>query len=95
MRSASVMSVHADVIVSVPLVWRKKNMRDVIGETINRNSSGAPCKCGGYGDEMEDGPTKEEIKKYDCGRSYACCTSVFKCRICKKEFIARLDSPDF
>ena len=70
-------------------------MRDVIEQKMAIGSQSAPCNCGGYADEQEEQPTKDEIAAYDCGRSYSCCTSVFKCRACKKEFIARFEAPDF
>lgn len=70
-------------------------IRKAIKVEIPRGSIGAPCDCGGYADEMEEQPTKEEINAYDCGRPHACCTGLFKCRICKCEFIAKLAAPDF
>jgi len=69
-------------------------MRACIREEIKRDATGAPCSCGGYGDEMEEQPTEEEIKAFDCGCSFACCTSAFKCRVCGAEFIARRKAPD-
>lgn len=69
-------------------------MRDKIDGSFPRWATGAPCRCGGYAEEMEQGPTKEEIKKYDCGGSGACCTAAFKCKVCKAEFIVGLDAPD-
>lgn len=69
-------------------------MRALIEGEFPRGSIGAPCKCGGYGDEHGE-PTREEVNAYDCGRISACCTASFKCRICGNEFIARYEAPDY
>ncbi len=61
---------------------------------LMRGSEGAPCKCNGYADQQEDSPTPDEIKRYDCGRRYACCTAVFKCRLCGSRFIGGFEAPE-
>ena len=68
-------------------------MRPLIAELAARNQSGVACRCGGYADEAPVGPTPDEIRAYDCGRAYACCTAAHKCRICGLEFIVQLDAP--
>lgn len=69
-------------------------MRIKIGEDYPRGSEGARCSCGGYAEKSTVSPTKEEIKEYDCGRDWACCSAVFKCVICDKQFIATFESPE-
>lgn len=65
-----------------------------IANNLPHEANGAPCKCGGFGDRQDESPTPEEIKQYGCGRRYACCTAVFKCRMCGLRFIGRLDAPE-
>lgn len=54
----------------------------------------AACRCNGYADKTADGPTAEEIARYDCGRGWACCTAAFRCRLCGLRFIGTLQAPD-
>lgn len=70
-------------------------MMEYIATDLPRNAAAAPCKCNGYADVMDESPTLEEIKAHDCGRSCACCTAAFKCRICGLRFIGKLDAPDY
>jgi hypothetical protein len=60
---------------------------------VPRDAEGCPCKCNGYADRQDEDPTDEEIKQYDCGKGYACCTAVFVCRLCGKRFIGQLATP--
>lgn len=63
--------------------------------TLPRGAIGAPCpKCGGYAQEDENSPTKQEIEAYDCGRSFACCTGAFVCNLCGYSFIVGIDPPE-
>jgi len=61
---------------------------------LPRYAEGAPCQGGGYADKQEESPTPEEIELYDCGRGYACCTAVFKCRLCNLRFVGRMAAPE-
>jgi len=62
---------------------------------LQRHAEGAPCECGGYADNTHGEPTKDEIARYDCGRRWACCTAVYRCRVCGKRFIGVMEAPDF
>ena len=62
---------------------------------LQRHADGAPCECGGYADIANEGPTKDEIARYDCGRPWACCTAAYCCRLCGKRFIGVFEAPDF
>jgi NAD-dependent SIR2 family protein deacetylase len=67
-----------------------------IVEGLSRDADAAQCnKCYGYAEKQDEAPTIDEIKLYDCGRSYACCTAVFKCRVCGNRIIGRLIAPDY
>ena len=63
----------------------------VLDNELPRGSTGAPCVCNGYADEVDTTP--EEFKLYGCGRMYCCC-GAFKCRVCGKRLIARFLSPE-
>lgn len=69
-------------------------MDEYTANGVSRDATGAPCKCGGFADRRDESPTPDEIRRHDCGRSYACCTAVFKCRLCGLRFIGKLDSPE-
>jgi hypothetical protein len=69
-------------------------MSDYMVHDLDRGVDGAPCRCNGYADKLDAGPTAEEIKEHDCGRSYACCTGAFKCRLCGLRFIATFKAPE-
>ena len=66
-----------------------------IARDIPRDAVGAPCRCNGFADKIDERPTTEEIRLHDCGRIWACCTAVFKCRLCGLRFIGKLDAPEW
>ena len=66
-----------------------------VASNLPRNAEGAPCQCNGYADLTDERPTDDEIKKYDCGRRFPCCTAVFVCRVCGKRFIGKFQAPEF
>lgn len=72
-------------------------MSEYIARDIPRDAVGAPCACNGFADRLDDeeGPTPEEVAKYDCGRGWQCCTAAFRCRLCGLRFIGRLDAPEY
>lgn len=59
---------------------------------LERDSKGAPCKCGGYMDSVDT--TKKEDKEFGCGRTYPCCSRAFVCRVCKKRYACQEPAPD-
>ena len=63
----------------------------LLAATLPRESTGAPCTCGGYADAVEI--TREGDAEYGCGR-YRCCCAAFKCRLCGRRLIARLEAPE-
>jgi hypothetical protein len=67
---------------------------EYIANGLLREANAAPCSCNGYADRMDESPSPDEIKRHDCGRRYACCTAVFKCRACGLRFIGKLDAPE-
>ena len=54
----------------------------IIMDRINRDLTGMPCPCGGYADRVDC--SAEEVKKYNCARSYPCCARAFLCRVLQK-----------
>lgn len=67
---------------------------EYVATDLPRNTQGAPCICGGFADRQDESPTPDEIRRHDCGRSYACCTGVFKCRVCGLRFIGAFEAPE-
>jgi len=49
------------------------------------------CSCGGEVGMVD--PTKEEEKKYGCGRP-GHCVRAFECKKCKTRFTMRLEAPE-
>ncbi len=58
---------------------------------LARGSTGAPCVCGGYADEVD--ATDDEEGRYGCGRM-GCCLGAFKCRLCGKRLLAKFPAPE-
>jgi hypothetical protein len=74
--------------------YTEENNKLILSASLERETTAIPCPiCNGYCDEHK--LTKDEIKKYDCGKGHQCCATVFICRICKKRIIAHLDAPEF
>ena len=63
----------------------------LLAEELPRGTTGAPCMCGGYADEVD--ATDDEEGRYGCGRP-GCCMSAFKCRLCGKRLLARFPAPE-
>lgn len=61
---------------------------------IPRDANGVPCECKGFAGVSDDPATPQELKDYGCGRSYKCCTAVFRCIQCGARVVAALDSPE-
>ena len=63
----------------------------MIEDELPRGTTGAPCVCGGYADEVN--ATDGEEGQYGCGRP-GCCLGSFKCRLCGKRLLARFTAPE-
>lgn len=59
---------------------------------IERSQSALKCPCGGYAEKVR--PTKDEIKQYNCGRSYNCCAVAFVCCVCKQRYAGSQPAPE-
>ncbi len=63
----------------------------LLEDELPRGTTGAPCVCGGYADEVD--ATEDEEGRYGCGRP-RCCMGAFKCRLCGKRLLARFPAPE-
>jgi hypothetical protein len=63
----------------------------LLEDELPRETTGAPCVCGGYADEVET--TNDEEGRYGCGRT-GCCLGAFKCRMCGKRLLALFPAPE-
>jgi hypothetical protein len=83
--------------VSLVPNW-KETKKDliVLPEDIERETKAIPCpECNGYCDEITIiTMSKEEIKQYDCGKGYQCCSKAFECRHCHSRIIAKFEAPE-
>lgn len=60
--------------------------------SVTRDAEAVKCKCGGYADQVE--PTKEEMRKYGCGRMRGCCSRAFVCSLCGTRLVGSAEAPE-
>jgi hypothetical protein len=67
-------------------------MTNTVTDGIDRGAKGIQCPCGGYAARVDC--TKDELSKYNCGRSYECCARAFVCAICSARLVGVADAPE-
>ncbi len=59
---------------------------------IPRGINAVKCPaCGGYAERTE--VTREEDKKYGCGR-FSCCSAAFICGLCDSRIVGNREAPE-
>ena len=65
--------------------------REIKGE-LERRTEAIKCECGGYAERVKCTP--EEIKQYNCGRTYECCSRAFVCCMCGTRWVGAAEAPE-
>lgn len=59
---------------------------------IERAAEGIKCDCGGYAERVKC--TREELRAYNCGRSWECCARAFVCCVCGVRIVGAAEAPE-